>query len=47
MRIVMFARVPGWYSFKQDRLVKRLQADGHEIIGIVVEQTKTLASLRE
>ena len=47
MRIVMFARVPRWYSFKQDRLAKRLQAEGHEIIGIVVEQTKTLASLRE
>jgi methionyl-tRNA formyltransferase len=47
MRIVMFARVPRWYSFKQDRLAKRLQADGHEIISIVVEQTKTLASLRE
>jgi folate-dependent phosphoribosylglycinamide formyltransferase PurN len=47
MRIVMFARVPRWYSFKQDRLAKRLQAEGHETIGIVVEQTKTLASLRE
>jgi len=47
MRIVMFARVPRWYSFKEDRLAKRLQADGHEIIGIVVEQTETLASLRE
>ena len=47
MRIVMFARVPRWYSFKQDRVAKRLLADGHEIIGIVVEQTKTLASLRE
>ena len=47
MRIVMFARVPRWYSFKQDRLAKRLQADGHEIVGIVVERTKTLASIRE
>ena len=47
MRIVMFARVPRWYSFKQDRLAKRLQAHGHEIAGIVVEQTRTLATLRE
>jgi hypothetical protein len=47
MRIVMFARVPGWYSFHQDRLARRLQAEGHEIVGIVVEKTKTLATLRE
>ena len=47
MRLVMFARVPRWYSFKQDRLAKRLQAEGHEIVGIVVEQTRTLASLLE
>ncbi len=47
MRIVMFARVPGWYSFNQDRLARRLQAEGHEVVGIVVEKTRTLASLRE
>ena len=47
MRIVMFARLPRWYSFKQDPLAKRLQAEGHAIVGIVVEQTKTLATLRQ
>jgi len=47
MRIVMFARVPGWYSFHQDRLARRFQAEGHEVVGIVVEKTGTLASLRE
>jgi methionyl-tRNA formyltransferase len=47
MRIVMFARVPGWYSFHQDRLARRFQAGGHEVVGIVVEKTRTLASLGE
>src|SRR5262245_59090378 len=47
MRIVMFARVPGWYSFQHDRLAKRFKAEGHEIGGIVVEKTKTINSLRE
>ncbi len=47
MKIVMFARVPGWYSFHQDRLARRFQAEGHEIVGIVAEKTKTLATLRE
>jgi len=47
MRIVIFARVPNWYSFRQDRLAKRLEVAGHEIRGIVVEKTATLASLGE
>lgn len=47
MRIVMFARVPRWYLFREDRLTKRLAAEGHEIAGVVVEQTTTLESLRE
>src|SRR5438034_6669325 len=47
MRIVMVARVPGWYSFHQDRLARRFQAEGHEVVAIVVEKTGTLASLRE
>lgn len=47
MRIVMFARVPRWYSFREDRLAKRIAAEGHEIAGIVVEKVKTRAALRE
>ena len=47
MRIAMFARVPNWYSFRHDRLAKRLEAEGHETAGIVVEKTATLATLRE
>jgi methionyl-tRNA formyltransferase len=47
MRIVLFSRVPRWYSFKNERLASRLTADGHEIVGVVVEQTATLKSLRE
>lgn len=47
MRIVLFSRVPRWYSFREDRLVKRLAAEGHEVTAIVVEQTKTLHSMRE
>lgn len=47
MRLVLFSRVPRWYSFRQDRLVKRLAAEGHDVVGIVVEQTNSLASIRE
>jgi methionyl-tRNA formyltransferase len=43
----MFARVPGWYSFRRDRLARRFEAEGHEVVGIVVQKTATLASLRE
>jgi methionyl-tRNA formyltransferase len=47
MRIVMFARVPAWYSFRQDRLARRLLADGHEIAAIVAENAGTFATMRE
>jgi methionyl-tRNA formyltransferase len=47
MKIVLFSRVPRWYSFKNERLASRLTADGHEIVGVVVEQTGTLKSIRE
>ncbi len=47
MRLVLFSRVPRWYSFRQDRLVRRLAAEGHEVAAVVVEQTKTLTSVRE
>lgn len=47
MRIVLFSRVPRWYSFKNERLASRLTADGHEIAGVVVEQTATLKSVRD
>lgn len=47
MKVVLFSRVPRWYSFKNERLARRLTADGHEVAGVVVEVTSTLASLRE
>lgn len=47
LKIVLFSRVPGWYSFKNERLARRLTADGHEVIGVIVEQTATLKSLKE
>jgi methionyl-tRNA formyltransferase len=47
MKIVLFSRVPRWYSFKNERLASRLTADGHKIVGVVVEQTGTLKSIRE
>src|SRR4051794_15087372 len=47
MKIVLFSRVPRWYSFKNERLARRLTADGHEVAGVIVEQTSTLKSLRE
>lgn len=47
MKVVLFSRVPRWYSFKNERLARRLAADGHEVCGVIVEQTATLDSLRE
>ncbi len=47
MRIVLFSRVPRWYSFKNERLASRLTADGHEIVGAVVEQNSTVKALRD
>ncbi len=47
MKIVLFSRVPRWYSFKNERLATRLIADGHEIVGVIVEQTSTAKSIRE
>src|SRR5215510_9257092 len=47
MRIVLFSRVPRWYSFRADRVIRRLAGDGHEILAVVAERASTLASLRE
>lgn len=47
MRVVLFSRVPRWYSFKNERLARRLTADGHEVAGVIVEVTSTIASIRE
>ena len=47
MRVVLFSRVPRWYSFKNERLAQRLKAAGHEVTGVVVEQTSTIKSLVE
>ncbi|HZT41916.1 MAG TPA: formyl transferase [Chthonomonadaceae bacterium] len=47
MRVVLFSRAPGWYSFKGDRFVTRLAREHHEVVGIVVERRKLLAFLRD
>ena len=47
MKVVLFSRVPRWYSFKNERLARRLTADGHEVAGVIVEVTSTFDSLRE
>ena len=47
MKIVLLSRVPRWYSFRADRVIRRLARDGHEILPVVAERTSTSASLRE
>lgn len=47
MRIVLFSRVPAWYSFKGDRLVNRLSAEGYEIVGVVIQRVPTRTALKE
>ena len=47
MKIVLFSRVPRWYSFKNERLASHLAAEGFEIVGVVVEEVPTVKALRE
>lgn len=47
LRVVLFSRVPRWYSFRGERLATRLTATGHEVAGVIVEKVPTLTSLRE
>ncbi len=47
MKIVLFSRVPRWYSFKNERLASHLSAEGFEVVGVVVEEVPTVQALRE
>ena len=47
MKVVLFSRVPRWYSFKNERLASKLTAQGCEVVGVVVEETSTIGSLSE
>ena len=47
MRIILFSRVPAWYSFKGDRLVNRLAMEGYEIVGVVIQRVPTITAFRE
>lgn len=47
MKIVLFSRVPRWYSFKNERLASHLAAEGFEIVGVIVEEVPTFQALRE
>src|SRR5215813_7912824 len=47
MKIVLLSRVPRWYSFRADRVIRRLARDGHEILAVVAERSSTSTSLRE
>ena len=47
MRIVLFSRVPRWYSFRNERLASHLAGEGFEIVGVVVEEVPTYEALRE
>lgn len=47
MKIVLFSRVPRWYSFKNERLASHLSAEGFEILGVIVEEVPTFKALQE
>lgn len=47
MRIVLFSRVPRWYSFKNERLASHLAAESFEIVGVVVEEVPTVQAIQE
>jgi len=47
MRVVLLARVPGWFPFRGDRLIPRLVEDGHDIAAVIAERTPTLPWIRE
>lgn len=47
MKVVLFSRVPRWYSFKNERLASHLAAEGFEVIGVIVEEVPTIKALKE
>ena len=47
MKVVLFSRVPRWYSFKNERLASHLAAEGFEVTAVFVERVPTLATLNE
>lgn len=47
MKIVLFSRVPRWYSFKNERLASHLSAEGFEVLGVIVEEVPTFKALQE
>ncbi|NNE98781.1 MAG: hypothetical protein HKN25_07150 [Pyrinomonadaceae bacterium] len=47
MKLVLFSRVPRWYSFKNERLVSHLAAEGFRVVGVVVEEVPTVKALQE
>jgi folate-dependent phosphoribosylglycinamide formyltransferase PurN len=47
MKLIIFAAVPRWYSFRGDRLVNRLIQDGHEVAAVVVQHVPSGPLFRE
>ena len=47
MRLVVLARVPRGYSFASDRIVRGLQADGHEVVAVVAHRLPISVAVRE
>jgi methionyl-tRNA formyltransferase len=47
VRLVVLARVPRGYSFADDRIVRGLQADGHEVVAVVAHRLSIAVALRE
>ena len=47
MRLVVLARVPRGYSFAQDRIVRGLQEDGHDVVAVVAHQLPLKVAVRE
>ena len=46
MKVVIFSRLPKWYSPQNDRLAKKLTQEGHEVVGIITENIKTTDFIR-
>lgn len=47
MKVVVLARTPRWYGFRNDRVIHALMRGGHDVRAVVVENVSTLSSVRQ
>lgn len=47
MRVVLFSRVPRWYSFRNERLTSKLAGEGIEVAAVIAQNVPTVKAFSE